>query len=205
VNQNGAHTVTIDAATATAALGTATIASANDYKLVLEAAFSAAGVTGIQVSADNGDVTFSSVEDFDITIATEAAGGTGTVDAADMGLDAALAAASGSFTGSVADIDISAATAAQVQNHLRIVDEALSQVTQAASTIGAVQNRISSQQTFVKALMDANTTAVGTLVDANMEEESTKLKALQTQQQLAVQSLSIANSSTQNILTLFRQ
>ena len=37
-----------------------------------------------------------------------------------------------------------------------------------------------------------------------MEEESTKLKALQTQQQLAVQSLSIANSSTQNILVLFR-
>ena len=56
----------------------------------------------------------------------------------------------------------------------------------------------------MKALQDANTTAVGALVDANMEEESTKLKALQTQQQLAVQSLSIANASTQNILTLFR-
>jgi flagellin len=205
VNQNGAHTVTINAATATAALGTATIASANDYKLVLEEAFSAAGVTGIQVSADNDDVTFSSVEDFDITIATEAAGGTGANDATDMGLNAALNAASGSFSGSVANIDISSATAAQVQDRLRIVDQALSQVTQAASTIGAVQNRITSQQTFVKAIMDAKTTAVGTLVDANMEEESTKLKALQTQQQLAVQALSIANSSTQNILTLFRQ
>ncbi|CAN5195717.1 flagellin [soil metagenome] len=205
VNQNGAHTVTINAATATAALGTTTIASANDYKLVLEEAFSAAGVTGIQVTADGGNVTFSSVEDFDLTVATEAAGGTGTVDATDMGLNAALAAAAGSFTGSVADIDISSATAAQVQDNLRIVDEALSQVTQAAASIGAVQNRITSQQTFVKAIMDAKTSAVGTLVDANMEEESTKLKALQTQQQLAVQSLSIANSSTQNILTLFRQ
>jgi len=67
-----------------------------------------------------------------------------------------------------------------------------------------VQNRVTSQQTFVKALMDANTNAVGTLVDADMETESTKLKALQTQQQLAIQSLSIANSSTQNVLTLFR-
>ena len=77
-------------------------------------------------------------------------------------------------------------------------------MTDAASAIGAYQNRVSSQQNFVKALQDANTTAVGALVDANMEEESTKLKALQTQQQLAVQSLSIANASTQNILTLFR-
>ena len=46
---------------------------------------------------------------------------------------------------------------------------------------------------------------VGSLVDADMEEESTKLKALQTQQQLAVQALSIANSNSQNILMLFRQ
>ena len=45
---------------------------------------------------------------------------------------------------------------------------------------------------------------VGRLVDADMEEESSKLTALQTQQQLAIQSLSIANSSAQNILTLFR-
>jgi flagellin len=205
VNQaTGSHTVTIDAATATAALGTATIASAHDYALVLQQAFANAGVSGISVLADGSDVTFSSSSDFDITVATEAAGGTGTVDEADMGLDAALAAASGSFTGNVADIDISSSTAAQVQDYLRIVDKALASVTDAASSVGAVQNRISSQQTFVKALIDAKTSAVGTLVDANMEEESTKLKALQTQQQLAVQSLSIANGNAQNILLLFR-
>ena len=57
----------------------------------------------------------------------------------------------------------------------------------------------------MKALQNANTDAVGSLVDADMEEESTKLKALQTQQELAVQSLSIANASTSNILTLFKQ
>ena len=106
----------------------------------------------------------------------------------------------------MAAIDITAVgvTATTIQDYLRVVDEALSQVTSAASGIGANQNRVTSQQTFVKALIDSNTSAVGTLVDANMEEESTKLKALQTQQQLAVQSLAIANSSTQNILTLFR-
>ena len=46
---------------------------------------------------------------------------------------------------------------------------------------------------------------IGRLVDADMNEESTRLKALQTQQQLGIQSLSIANSSAENILQLFRQ
>jgi flagellin len=196
--------VTIDAATATAALGTATIASANDLKLVLEQALADAGVTGIEVTADGGDVTFSSADDFDIGIATEAAGGTGTVDNADLGLDAAMAGAAGSITGAVEDIDISSATTLQVANALKIVDAALLEMTSASTELGALTQRIESQQNFVKALMDANTKAVGNLVDANMEEESTKLEALQTQQQLAVQSLSIANANSQNILLLFR-
>ena len=51
---------------------------------------------------------------------------------------------------------------------------------------------------------DAIEKGVGRLVDADMNEESTRLKALQTQQQLAVQSLSIANSSSEVILSLFR-
>ena len=105
---------------------------------------------------------------------------------------------------SVAAIDIKSANSDTIANFLKVVDQALSEVTSAASQIGTYQNRVTSQQNFVKALSDANKTAVGALVDANMEEESTKLKALQTQQQLAVQSLSIANASTSNILTLFR-
>jgi len=52
--------------------------------------------------------------------------------------------------------------------------------------------------------MKANDRTIGVLVDADIEEESTKLKALQTQQQLAVQALSIADSSSQNVLSLFR-
>ncbi|MCT8267828.1 flagellin [Afifella sp. JA880] len=87
---------------------------------------------------------------------------------------------------------------------MKVVDEALGQVTSAASSLGTVQTRIDMQTEFVKTLMSTIDTGVGALVDADMEEESTKLKALQTQQQLAVQSLSIANSSSQNILSLFR-
>ncbi len=74
----------------------------------------------------------------------------------------------------------------------------------AQNAVGVNLARAESQETFISALMDANSRAVGALVDANMEEESTKLRALQTQQQLAVQSLGIANGAAQNILALFR-
>jgi len=60
------------------------------------------------------------------------------------------------------------------------------------------------QNEFVANLMDTIGKGVGRLVDADMNQESTKLKALQTQQQLGIQSLSIANSDSQNILSLFR-
>ncbi|MFZ0851073.1 MAG: flagellin, partial [Hyphomicrobiaceae bacterium] len=53
-------------------------------------------------------------------------------------------------------------------------------------------------------LMDAIDRGIGTLVDADMNEESTKLQALQVKQQLGIQALSIANSSSQSILSLFR-
>jgi flagellin len=109
----------------------------------------------------------------------------------------------------VSDIDISTLTGSEadlatIANYLQIVDDALSDMTDSSTLVGAATARIDSQVSFVKALIDANTRAIGTLVDANMEEESTKLKALQTQQQLAVQSLSIANANSENILLLFR-
>jgi flagellin len=115
----------------------------------------------------------------------------------------------GGTTIAVADIDVSALTDSSadltsINEYIQVVDDALADITSASTTVGTVSTRIESQQSFVKALMDANERAIGTLVDADMEEESTKLKALQTQQQLAVQSLSIANSSSQNILSLFR-
>jgi flagellin len=77
-------------------------------------------------------------------------------------------------------------------------------MTDAATTLGSVKSRIGLQQDFVKNLMDAIDRGVGQLVDADMNEESTRLTALQTKQQLGIQALSIANSSSQNILSLFR-
>ena len=73
-----------------------------------------------------------------------------------------------------------------------------------AAALGASAKRIDSQSEFVSNLMDAMKSGIGALVDADMEEASARLQALQVQQQLATQSLSIANQGPQNILSLFR-
>jgi flagellin len=95
-------------------------------------------------------------------------------------------------------------TDAQVDDMIRAVDSMLTQMTDAASNLGAVNKRVSMQEDFVANLMDSIDSGIGRLVDADMNEESTRLKALQTQQQLGIQSLSIANTNSQNILQLFR-
>ncbi len=74
----------------------------------------------------------------------------------------------------------------------------------AAASFGSVQGRIETQSAFVSSLTDNLKSGIGSLVDANMEEASARLQALQVQQQLGVQSLSIANQAPQTILSLFR-
>jgi flagellin len=105
---------------------------------------------------------------------------------------------------SLDEIDITGLSSAQVNIQMKAVDEALTDMTSAAADLGSISMRIGLQEEFVTKLTDSIDSGVGRLVDADMNEESTKLKALQTQQQLAIQSLSIANSDSQNILTLFR-
>jgi flagellin len=83
-------------------------------------------------------------------------------------------------------------------------DAAIAAMTTAASTLGAVKSRIDIQKDFVSALTDAIERGIGQLVDADMNEESTRLQALQVQAQLGIQALSIANQSSQNILRLFQ-
>jgi len=91
-----------------------------------------------------------------------------------------------------------------IDGMISAVDSMLGTMTNTAAVLGAANSRIDMQNAFVSNLMDTITKGVGRLVDADMNEESTKLKALQTQQQLGIQSLSIANSDSQNILSLFR-
>jgi len=87
----------------------------------------------------------------------------------------------------------------------RFLDKQLMAMTSAASSLGSIQKRIDLQEDFVASLTDVIDKGVGRLVDADMNEESTRLKALQTQQQLGIQSLQIANTNAENILQLFRQ
>jgi len=112
-------------------------------------------------------------------------------------------------TQAIKDFDISALTntdadMAVISAYSKIVDATLQGLQNGSTALGTTSTRLTSQQAFAQTLIDINTSSVGSLIDANMEEESTKLKALQTQQQLAVQSLSIANNSTSNVMTLFR-
>jgi flagellin len=81
---------------------------------------------------------------------------------------------------------------------------ALTDLRAAASELGSKKIRLETQKSFTSKLIDAVDRGVGQLVDADMERESAKLSALQVQQQLGIQALSIANSNSQNILSLFR-
>ena len=87
---------------------------------------------------------------------------------------------------------------------LAMADDAAQNSVDAATSLGQSEKSIERQQEFLTKLSDNLDAGVGAMVDANMEEEAARLQALQVQQQLASQSLSIANQAPQNILSLFR-
>lgn len=92
----------------------------------------------------------------------------------------------------------------EVSGMISAVDAMLQTLTDSAATLGSINMRIDMQDDFVATLRDVIDKGIGRLVDADMNEESTTLKALQTQQQLGIQALSIANSNAENILQLFQ-
>ncbi|MCP4073321.1 MAG: flagellin C [Hyphomicrobiales bacterium] len=164
-------------------------------------------MTGATASADSGALvltsattgTSSSVEM--TSFATTQADAT---TAATIGFTT-IASVSGAATGGgIQDIDISSASNAEIDAWISIVDGMAENMTSSAADLGAATKRVSMQNDFISNLMDAIERGVGQLVDADMTEESTKLQALQVQQQLGVQALSIANGQSQNILSLFR-
>ncbi|MET3775044.1 flagellin N-terminal helical domain-containing protein [Rhizobium alvei] len=77
-------------------------------------------------------------------------------------------------------------------------------MTDAAADLGAISSRLELQTEFVQDIRDASNRGVGKLRDAELNLESTRLKAMQTQQQLSIQALSIANSNGDNLLSLYR-
>ena len=84
------------------------------------------------------------------------------------------------------------------------IETLIQTATNAAAAFGSAESRIQIQADFISNLSDSMKAGIGALVDADMEEASARLQALQTQQQLGIQALSIANQQPQNILSLFR-
>ncbi|WP_262267990.1 flagellin [Microvirga yunnanensis] len=139
------------------------------------------------------------------------AGGTGT-GAGFKTIDVTLTDLGGTGTGALTSavtpstmavnaISIGAAT--DVDTAATAVEAALETTRNFATELGAAKNQIDAQSKFLGVLSESMTNSVSTLVDADMNEASTRLQALQTQQQLGVQSLSIANQNSQMILKLF--
>jgi flagellin len=116
---------------------------------------------------------------------------------------------SGTVTFSVASLDIKALTdstadVAVLDAMIDAVGAASETLATSAADLGAIKTRVDLQTEFIGSLRDAIDRGIGTLVDADMNEESTRLQALQVQQQLGIQALSIANGNSQQILSLFR-
>jgi len=118
-------------------------------------------------------------------------------------LDNAQATGAGGATNltSLTSGDLSSGTIADTLSN---ADKAIADLTSYAATLGASQSRVDSQGNFIKSLNSALSEGVSSLVDADLNQTSTRLQALQTQQQLGVQSLSIANQNAQIILKLFQ-
>ena len=110
--------------------------------------------------------------------------------------------ASSGGLGAVQNIDVT--TDAGATGALAAIDGLIDQSVSAAAAFGSAEGRVETQSSFISKLTDSLKSGIGALVDANMEEASARLQALQVQQQLAVQSLSIANQAPQSILSLFR-
>ena len=108
----------------------------------------------------------------------------------------------GSIISIAATATIGTVTAAQ--GVLSQINNSINTVNAALGDIGAQSREIENHSTFVGKLSDVLNQGIGNLVDADMAKESAQLQALQAQQQLGVQALSIANQAPQIVLQLFK-
>jgi flagellin len=116
-------------------------------------------------------------------------------------VDVSAARGSGGLA-SLAGIDISSSGGAATA--LGTIETVIQTATDAQAALGTVEKRLEIQSDFTSKLIDSFKNGIGALVDADLEEASARLQALQVQQQLGIQALSIANQAPQNILALFR-
>jgi flagellin len=169
----------------------------------------ASTVAASAVDAATGALTATAATTADRSVVTgvSRAGGTfaaTTTTVSTVDLSAMLA----DFKGLVSDFSTNASDTtngeAYLKGNLESAQSVLIKSTAAATQLGLSEKTIEDQQTFLNKLTDNIDTGVGSMIDANMEEEAARLQALQTQQQLATQALSIANQAPSSIMSLFR-
>jgi flagellin len=95
-------------------------------------------------------------------------------------------------------------TATRAASAISTIETSLNNLNLALSQMGTDAKKVGMQKAFVAKLVDELSKGVGNLVDADLAKESAKLQALQTKQQLGIQTLTIANQAPQTILSLFR-
>lgn len=145
------------------------------------------GIAGLTVDYDSGspgELEFTNGGTVDLTVSGQfknaGSGGLGAMDG----------------------IDVS--TGLGASSALATIETLIGTAIDAGASFGSVEGRINTQANFTNSLADSLKSGVGAMVDANMEEASARLQALQVQQQLGVQALSIANQAPQSLLSLFR-
>ncbi|OFW99669.1 MAG: hypothetical protein A3E78_02425 [Alphaproteobacteria bacterium RIFCSPHIGHO2_12_FULL_63_12] len=94
-------------------------------------------------------------------------------------------------------------TAGGAATELADIDTTIDNLTSALASLGAGSKSLDLQGKLLTRIADALEISIGNLTDADLAKESSRLQALQVQQQLAIQTLSIANAAPNAILALF--
>lgn len=128
--------------------------------------------------------------------------GTSLTDA--LGLTTGGGTAGASPTANVFEASGALSGTKDVSSMIAQVQSAIKAMTFVTSTLGANSNVIKNMSTYGSTISDNLTNGIGALTDADMSAASAKLTSLQTKQSLAIKSLTIANSQSQNILSLFQ-
>ncbi|WP_193140367.1 MULTISPECIES: flagellin [unclassified Meridianimarinicoccus] len=123
--------------------------------------------------------------------------GTGTIS-----ISASFTNAGSGSLAALQSLDVT--SLANAQTALGSIETLTDTAIDAAAAFGSDAGQIEIQADFVSKLTDSLKAGIGSMVDADMEEASARLQALQVQQQLGIQALSIANQAPQNVLSLFR-
>jgi flagellin len=200
---SGSNWLSLDTTT-----GTTTPGVADDAKVVAAFTRSAAGTISLQTI----DISVQTVKLYDAyAAATQDQKGildgrrSGTTGLRDETSTVAVAGTFNATDGfAIATLTVVGFNDQQIGQMLTAIDVGARELTDAATTLGAAKKRIDLQKSSTSILMDSIDRGVGQLVDADMNKESTRLQALQVQQQLGIQALSIANSNAQSILSLFK-